>query len=127
MTTYYSPDGYNLTKSPYIRSLFQEAIGRQNLEVKLNRLARNTKILDSISTMNKDINSGRRGDYNASDYWHVQKIKNLFDNARYAAWAEINDDPLIKQLIEEQDKAKLMRRRKLVASSGSTTILNMYK
>ena len=127
MTTYYSPDGYNLTKSPYIRSLFQKAIGFQNLEVKLNRLAKSTKIIDSIMQMNKDINSGRRGDYNASDYWHVQQIKNLFDNARYAAWAEINDDPLIKQLIEEQDKAKLMRRRKLVASSGSTTILNMYK
>ena len=43
--------------------LFQQAIGLQNLELKLNKLARDPKILASLEEMRKDIKSGRRGDF----------------------------------------------------------------
>ena len=44
LSTYFSPNGDDLTDSPDVRSLFQKAIGDQNLEAKLNRLAKNPKV-----------------------------------------------------------------------------------
>ena len=47
-STYYAPDGTKLTDNAVIRSLFQQAIGEQNLELKLNKLADDPKILASL-------------------------------------------------------------------------------
>ena len=47
-STYYAPDGTNLSQSPRIRSLFQKAIGDQNLLLKLDKLAANPGIIESI-------------------------------------------------------------------------------
>ena len=55
LSTYYAPDGTNLTDSPELRSMFQQAIGAQNLERQLDKLAENPKILASLETMHRDI------------------------------------------------------------------------
>ena len=51
MSTYYAPDGTNLTDHPEIRSAFQQAIGIQNLELQLNKLAKNPEALASMRQM----------------------------------------------------------------------------
>ena len=61
LSTYYGPDGTNLTDSPAIRSMFQRAIGMQNLERQLDKLAENPKILASLEEMHRDIRNGNRG------------------------------------------------------------------
>ena len=70
LSTYYAPDSTNLTDSPYLRSAFQKAIGDQNLELDLDKLATDKRILASIEQMYADIRAGKRAQYNARDYYH---------------------------------------------------------
>ena len=74
LSTYYAPDSTNLTDTPRIRSLFQKAIGDQNLELELNKLAKDPKAIQSLQLMRKDIRDGKRGQYDARNYWHNGKI-----------------------------------------------------
>ena len=124
LSTYYAPDSTNLTDQPEIRSKFQRAIGLQNLERELDKLARNPQAIASMKQMYEDIRSGRRADFNARDYWHNRAIDRLFQRARRVAWASIKNDSDILKLIEEQrrrDIAQLQKR------NTTANILNIYK
>ena len=112
LSTYYSPDGYDLTNSPEIRSMFQKAIGDLNLEHQLNKLSRNKRILASIAEMKKDIEKGNRGDYEPGDYYHNIIIGDLFDDARQQAWLNIRKEDVVIDLIQEEDIKTLERRQK---------------
>ena len=126
--TYYAPDGTNLTDSPIIRSQFQKAIGEQNLELKLNELAEDPKIQASLQEMYRDIRSGNRGDYDASDYYHNKQIEFWFRQARLAAWASIQNQPNIVRLKAQQQAKKVQKYRKLQKTTDNVQpILNMYK
>ena len=124
LSTYYAPDGTNLTDSPRVRSEFQRAIGQQNLERELDKLAVDPKILASIEQMYRDIRAGKRGQYNARDYYHNIIIKRMFDKARKRAWREINDEAGIAQLIREQRMKKDLQ---LAKKDQTATLLNIYK
>ena len=123
-STYYAPDSTNLTDHPYIRSEFQRALGSLNLELELNKLARNKKILASMEQMYEDIRSGRRSDFDARDYYHNRVIDKLFKNAKRRAWNLIKDNPEINKEIERQRLRKLQR---VAKRSTSANILNIYK
>ena len=127
LLTYFSPDGTDLTDSPEIRSMFQKALGDQNLELQLNKLARNPKIIASLRQMQNDIKNGLRGEFQPRDYWHNKKIRAIFEEAKRRAWAQIYRDDKITQLKLEQDAAKLARKRKSVETSSQPDLINMYK
>ena len=128
LSTYFSPDGDNLSKEPELRSLFQAALGQQNLELKLNRLAKDPKVIASIAEMNRIINSGDRGNYEAMDFHHNIKIDRIFTLARRRAWASIMNDPRIQVLQQEARMSKARRYRKKKETQRSISpILNMYK
>ena len=124
MSTYYAPDGTNLSDSPSIRSRFQQAIGIQNLELALDKLAKNPRALASLQEMYNDINSGRRGDFNARDYWHNREIDKLFRKARRIAWNNIRQQSDILKLRKEQQEKKFAQIKKQRSTSN---ILNIYK
>ena len=124
LSTYYAPDGTNLTDHPTIRSRFMKAIGDQNLERQLDKLSQNEKAQLSMKQMYKDIRDGKRAQYDARNYWHNGKIDQLFQKARKKAWASIMRDPEIAALIKEQRDAKLDKVLKL---RDTTNILNIYK
>ena len=124
LSTYYAPDSTNLTDQPEIRSRFQKAIGDQNLERQLDKLATNPKALASLAEMQKDIRDGNRGKYDARNYWHNGKIDQLFQEARRQAWASIMMDPDIQEIINQQKDKK---RAKLLKMQKTTDILNIYK
>ena len=125
IATYYSPDGLDLTDYPGIRSMYQRAIGAQNLEMQLARLSRNRRVQSSLEEMYFDINSGKRGDYQARDYYHNKRIDQLMQKARLIAWASIRDRIDVRELRELRLQSKRSRQQKLVQTSQS--ILNMYK
>ena len=127
LSTYYAPDGTNLTDSPEIRSMFQRAIGMQNLERQLDKLAEDPKILASLQTMHRDIRSGNRGEYEGGDYFHNKKIDIIFQRARKRAWASIMQDPRIQDLMTEQREARKTRLRKTKETSNTQSILSIYK
>ena len=127
MTTYFSPNGDDLSDSPRIRSMFQEAIGLQNSELKLDKLSRDPKAIESLQIMNRDRNAGLRGEYNAGDYYHNMKISQIIEKARRLAWASIMNKPEIVDLRNQQQKFKLNKILKQRETTNIAPILNMYK
>ena len=100
VSTYSTPDGISLKDSPHVRSLYQQALGSQNLEEKLNRLAENPDIQESIAQMERDRNSGRHGK-DPMDYHHNRVISDMFRKARKRAWASIKSDERVLRLMEK--------------------------
>jgi hypothetical protein len=124
MSTYYAPDSTNLTDSPRVRSLFQRAIGEQNLERELDKLAVDPRIIASMEKMYADIRAGLRSQYDARDYYHNIVIDDLFQKARRRAWATLKDNPEALKLMEEE---LMQKRRKVEKKSQTANILNIYK
>ena len=124
MSTYYAPDGTNLTDVPEVRSRFQQAIGVQNLERELDKLAKDPKMIASMEKMYEDIRFGKRGQYDARDYYHNIIIKRLFDKARKVAWSTISQESDISQLVTEQEARKELQELK---KAQTANILNIYK
>ena len=124
MSTYYAPDGTNLTDDPDIRSVFQQAIGEQNLEYELDKLSRDPDMIASMKLMISDIKAGRRGEFDARDYYHNQVIDRLFKNARKVAWNKIKYNDNIAALIAEQEEK---RTKQFSKKFSSYNLQNMYK
>ena len=124
LSTYYAPDSTNLTDAPNIRSKFQKAIGDQNLERELDKLAKDPKAIASLALMRKDIRDGKRAQYDARNYWHNGKIDQIFQKARRKAWASIMQQQDVADLIAEQKEKK---RQKYLKKIQSNEILNIPK
>ena len=98
-----SPDGISLADSPEIRSLFQQAIGNQNLQKQLDEIASRPEVQASLQQMNEDLRKGKR-EINPKDYLHNRLIKQAFDKARKKAWNSIINQPAVLTLREEQKR-----------------------
>ena len=131
LSTYSSPDGVDLSKSANVRSLYQKAIGDKNLELKLDKLAKDPKILNSIAEMQADLAAGRREMDPMKAYFHNKKIKLLFDKARKQAWANIKHLPEVQELIEQELELDLQNIRSLNETTRVQQelepVLNLYK
>ena len=123
-STYSAPDGTDLSRSPRIRSLFQNAIGKQNVLLKLDKLAANPGILESIKEMEYDRDNGYRH-IDPKKYAHNVRISRIIDRAKEIAWNQLRNDPKVMELIKEErqrdiDAIKANRR-------SLNTVLNMRK
>ena len=87
-----APDGVSLRENAKVRSAFQQAIGNTLPGLKLDKLAKDPKILASIAEMEKDIQEGRKK-INPRSYYHNKQIKRIFDDARRKAWASLQSNP----------------------------------
>ena len=133
-STYSSPDGIDLSDSPLLRSLYQKAIGDTNLEAKLNKLAKDPKILASIQTMHNDRNSGKREMDPMAAYVHNRIINSIFVDARKKAWAQIRNHPEARRLYAEdkrvniQNIQSLTKTRNFLEPKGDlNNVLRLYK
>jgi len=123
-STYSAPDGTDLSDSPKVRSMFQKAIGEQNLEAKFNKMAEEESIQISLAEMNYYRKNGMT-DVEPRSFPHYKRIAKEFDKAKKRAWASLkNDNDVQKLLIEERDQ-KLKNRK---ANKGTIDkILNIPK
>ena len=123
-STYSAPDGTDLSDSPKVRSMFQKAIGEQNLEAVFNKMAREESIQISLAEM-KYYKKNGMSDVEPRSFPHYKRIAKAFDKAKKRAWASIkNDNDIQKLLIEERDQ-KLKNRK---ANKGTIDkILEMPK
>ena len=124
ISTFYAPDGTNLTDDADIRSQFQQAIGQYNLEAKLEKLAQDPKAIASMQLMRQDIRAGKRAEYNARDYYHNIMIDRMFKEVRRLAWNDIKYRQDILALISEQKQKKLQQ---VYKKQQSNNLLTMYK
>jgi hypothetical protein len=124
LSTFYAPDSTDLTDSPRLRSEFQRELGREGLEMQLEKLARDPKILASMEQMYADIKAGKRAEFNARDYYHNIMIDRIFRQARRRAWARVTTNAEAMVLIEEQrEKVRKQRQKKI----QTRNILNIPK
>ena len=89
----------------------------QNLELELDKLAVDPKILASIEQMYEDIKAGKRAEFDARDYYHNRIIDRNFISTK-RAWAkklEITqklNSLLKKQREQESSNVKKQETRK---------------
>ena len=128
-STYFSPgpNSVDLTDSPKIRSLFQKAIGEQNLELQILRLSKTKRAQESLLEMEKDIRDGNRGAFEAKDYYHNRELRRIINNARENAWWSLRDNPEVMDLSTEQARKKQRREEKTSQTSYAQPILDIYK
>ena len=124
ISTFYAPDGTNLTDDAGIRSQFQQAIGKYNLEAQLEKLSQDPEMIASMKLMRKDIRAGNRAEYNARDYKHNIVIDRLFKEVRRLAWNDIKYRQDILALTQEQKQKKVQQEFK---TRESNNLLSMYK
>ena len=123
-STYSAPDGTDLSDSPKVRSMFQKAIGEQNLEAVFNKMAESENIQISIAEMNWHRKNGM-ADVEPKSFPHYKRIAREFDKAKKRAWASINKDNDVQKLILEERNQKLKNRK---ANKGTIDkILEMPK
>ena len=128
-STYFSPgpNSIDLTNSPEIRSLYQKAIGDQNLELQLLKLSKQKRAQASLLEMEKDIRDGNRGAFEAKDYYHNRELRRIITEARKNAWWSLRDNRLVMDLTLEQTTKKQTRKRKTAQTSNVAPLLRIYK
>jgi hypothetical protein len=104
-SVYTSPTGVNLSKNAKVRSLYQRAIGNQNLEKTLNELAKRRDVRESLAKMSADLDAGRRMIDPMKAYLHNDLIRIAFDNAKKKAWAEIQSYPEVQRAVAQKTQA----------------------
>jgi hypothetical protein len=127
LSTYYSPNGDDLSDSPRIRSMFQRSIGKQNIERQLDKLAQDSKAIESLAQMQRDINGGLRGNYEPEDYYHIMKIDAIFERARQLGWAPLVTDPAVVALRDRRRQKDVGRYSKQQKTKQIPSLLEMYK
>ena len=104
-SAYSTPTGVSLKDAPEVRSLYQQAMGKQGLGKKLDKLAMNPRVQASIQEMINDRNNNRYGK-DPVDYHHNQVIFKLFSDVQRRAWMSIQDDPMVQKLVEADRLSK---------------------
>ena len=123
MSTYSSPDGIDLSDNARLRSLYMKAIGDQNLEAKLNKLAKDPKIIASINQMKADLRAGKKEINPRTAYVHNKIIHTLFMDARKVAWAQVRNDPEALELYQENKRINILNQTSL----NKTADFNRYE
>jgi len=123
-STYSAPDGTDLSDSPKVRSMFQKAIGKQNLLADFDKMAGEESIQTSIAEMNWHRKNGM-ADVEPKSFPHYKRIAKSFDRAKKRAWASLKNDPDVQKLLIEERNLKLKNRK---ANTGTIEkILEMPK
>ena len=99
-----SYNGISFKENAKVRSEFQRLIGEQNIEAKLDELAKSKEIMNSINRMEQDF--AKNGSAEPEIYPHFKIIGAIFDKAKKKAWAHLRTREDVKVLIEEQRQQK---------------------
>ena len=108
-STYSAPDGTDLSDSPKVRSMFQKAIGEQNLLAEFEEMAQDEAIQTSIAEMNWHRKNGM-SDVEPRSFPHYKRIAKAFDRAKKRAWASIKDENDVQKLLVAERDQKLKNR-----------------
>ena len=123
-----APGDYDLSDNPEVRSLFQRAIGNQNLEAKLTALARRKDVQDSLDDMEEDKRKGNNILDPMRAYVHNDLIGTMFRDAKNEAWQAIQNEPAVRELVTAQDQLnKRNRDRRSSQIEPLAPILSIYK
>ena len=131
MSTYSAPDGTDLSQNATVRSMFMKAIGDQNIEAQLNKLAKNRKVQMSLAAMQNDLAAGRREMDPRTAYVHNTLIHQIIEDARRRAWAQVQRNPEVKALQEEERRLSTQNLESMYKTSDYnkkvSNVLDIYR
>ena len=122
-TSVNSYNGISFAENAEIRSEFQRLIGMQNLEAKLDAMAKDPSIIHSMNEMKL---ADRSAD--PSKFPHNIRIKNMFDAAKKKAWATLRQREDVKVLIQKDRDTKAEEARRATRinkENRATTLANI--
>jgi len=123
-STYAAPDGTDLSDSPGVRSMYQKAIGEQNLLKQLEDLANSPSMQASLAEMQYEKRMGRH-DTEPRSFPHYKRIAKIFNKAKKKAWAKIKKENNVEKLILEERNQKIQNRE--ANQRTVNKILKIYK
>ena len=123
LSTYYSPDGVDLSESPDLRSLFQKFIGQENIELQLNKIADDPRVQESMALMQLHLKQGVKDMDPMKSYVHNKMIKVIFDKARKKAWGKMLAMEGVQDLLAEKE-ARDRRQMQSLTQTSALTLVN---
>ena len=108
-SSYAAPDGTDLSDSPKVRSMYQKAIGEQNLLKQFDDLANSESIQASLAEMQYEKRTGNKSTEPRS-FPHYKRIAKIFDRAKKRAWAKIKKENDVQKLLIEERNQKVQNR-----------------
>ena len=108
---YYGPDGEDLKDMPKVLEAYHQEMGNQNIEAKLDELAKDPLMQNSIKGMaefrrNPDVTG--MAEVDSSKFPHYARIDNIMKRARMRAWARIKSMPEVQKVIEDKRQGRIM-------------------
>ena len=121
------PNGVDLSGEPKVRSDYQKALGDQNIQAQLDKLAKDPRAIESLEDMEKDKQSGRYGK-EPRDYWVNAQIGRIFAAASQRAWNEVSALLLLAVLFNRRvSLSNPVRHSKLEKLSNLIVAMMLYK
>jgi hypothetical protein len=99
LTAYKNFDRLDLKDHADVRSMYQKAIGEQNLDDQLDKLSQRPAVIRSMQQMEKDKANGKFN-IDPGTYDHIGLIRDVFNRAQKRAWAKVRKDPKVQQLLQ---------------------------
>jgi len=116
------PEGVDLSDEPELRSMYQQAMGKEGIEEELNRLAEDPRAIESLEQMEEDRDNNRKGK-EPDTYWVNERIQNIFERASHNAWLNIRQSPRAQLLIQQK---KLIQSSQAAQRAGQYELSNQY-
>jgi len=113
------PNGIDLSGERDLRADYQNALGQQGIEDKLNRLAENPRAIQDLKDMAEDRASNRFGK-EPSDFWVNEQIGRIFNEASQAAWNEVRNSPAARRLVQQKDLLEQSRQLQRLGDRNSS-------
>ena len=115
------PNGEDLKDMPKVLERYHELMGKQGIEDKLNVLAEDPRMKNSMAGMaefrrNPDV-EGMEG-VKASDFPHYDRINGILKRAQMRAWAKMKAMPEIQKILLDKKQERRMQN-----NAGKTDVL----
>ena len=106
------PNGEDLKDMPKVLEAYHQEMGNQNIEAKLDELAKDPLMQNSIKGMaefRNNPNAPGMAEVSASDFKHYDRINAIMKRAQMRAWARIKSRPEVQKIIEDKRQGRIMQ------------------
>lgn len=106
------PNGEDLKELPKVLSAYHEEMGKLNVEAKLDELANDPLMQNSINGMNefrRNPNKPGMEEVSPSDFPHYDRINTIMKRAQMRAWARMKAMPEVQKILEDKKQGRIMQ------------------
>jgi hypothetical protein len=117
-------DGVDFSDNHKIRDAYNQALAKQGLGKKIEKMMDDAQFVASYEKYHKDIENNNQVANPVGSYYHLKKLNKTIKRAKNMAWAAVSDRPDVQDLIDKRNDARREQKRRLYESK-QPTVLNM--